>query len=116
VKPKPDPETLEILRSHKAEIATFLSFSPPPPPGGVEADQNERHRAELRSERAALREFSGRQERGEGEAQAAREYPCSCGAHSFWVSTSGLIYCAGCIPPVPVDTVSRFELPAPNSR
>lgn len=64
---------------------------------------------EHRTERAAIREYSGGQSRDQAEQGASEEIgPCySCGGGRFWVSRWGVIVCERCHPPATPKMIER---------
>jgi len=64
---------------------------------------------ELRTERAAIKEFSGNLPREQAESEAVRDIPCYvCDSRTFWVSTYGVIVCGRCHPPATPKLVARW--------
>ena len=67
------------------------------------------YHSEILTERAAIREYDGGQDRGPAERAAAEEIgPCfQCGGGRFWVSKYGVIVCERCHPPATAKLVER---------
>lgn len=64
---------------------------------------------EYRTERAAIREYSGGQPRGQAEQSAVDEIgPCyMCGGGRWWISTHGVFNCERCHPAPTPKLVAR---------
>jgi len=64
---------------------------------------------ELRTERAAIKEFSGNLPQHQAELEAVQDVPCyNCDGRTFWVSTYGVIVCGRCHPPATPKLVARW--------
>jgi len=76
-----------------------------PADGKTPSSDQEEHR----TERAAIREYSGGQSRDQAEQGAVEETgPCYiCHGGRFWVSTYGVIVCERCHPPASGKLVER---------
>lgn len=76
-----------------------------PADGKTPSSDQEEHR----TERAAIREYSGGQSRDQAEQGAVEETgPCyMCHGGRFWVSTYGVIVCERCHPPATPQMVAR---------